>query len=235
MLIHYAWFIWTALILGVWFLVFIFNRKTRHEMLWASIWTAPMGLSEPLFVPRYWNPPSLFNLAQTTGFDLESIIFSFAVGGLGAVLYELLVKVEHIPINEHERHQKRHRFHLLAFLSPFIIFVILAFATGWNHIYCAIIAMFSGGIATLLCRPDLKKQILIGGLLFLILYFLYFFVLIAMVPGYVDRVWNLSRLSGILILGIPLEELLFAFTFGMMWSSIYEHTYWYGLKKITRA
>lgn len=32
-------------------------------------------------------------------------------------------------------------------------------------------------------------------------------------------------------LGIPLEELMFAFTFGMMWSSAYEHILWYKLMK----
>ncbi|HTY76023.1 MAG TPA: hypothetical protein VMD05_10740 [Candidatus Nanoarchaeia archaeon] len=30
-----------------------------------------------------------------------------------------------------------------------------------------------------------------------------------------------------LILGVPLEELMFAFTFGMMWSSVYEHVQYY--------
>jgi hypothetical protein len=48
----------------------------------------PFGLTEPLFVPRYWDPPSLFNLAATTGFDIESLIFCFAIGGIGAVLYD---------------------------------------------------------------------------------------------------------------------------------------------------
>jgi hypothetical protein len=27
----------------------------------------------------YWAPPSLFSLAQKTGFDIESLIFSFAI------------------------------------------------------------------------------------------------------------------------------------------------------------
>jgi hypothetical protein len=32
--------------------------------------------------------------------------------------------------------------------------------------------------------------------------------------------------SGILIMGIPLEEYLFAFGVGMLWSSLYEHIQW---------
>jgi len=47
----------------------------------------------------------------------------------------------------------------------------------------------------------------------------------------VDRVWNLSAISGLKIAGIPVEELVFAFTFGMLWSSYYEHLLW---KKVIR-
>lgn len=52
-----------------------------------SLATAPFGLTEPLFVPEYWNPPTLFDLAQRTGFDLESLIFCFGIGGVSSVLY----------------------------------------------------------------------------------------------------------------------------------------------------
>ena len=225
--VQYVWLVWSLFGLVIWFLVFMFNRNLRKEMLWASILTAPFGLTEPLFVPEYWNPPSLFNLAERTGFDIESLIFSFAVGGLAAVLYETIFRIKHIKISGHERHSKRHRFHILALASPFIVFTVLALSTNWNHIYCVIAAMFSGSIAALLCRPDLKKKIWVGGLLFLGLYFIYFVTLELAFPGYVAQVWNFSAISGILILSIPLEELLFAFSLGMLWSSFYEHIYWY--------
>ena len=51
-----------------------------------------------------------------------------------------------------------------------------------------------------------------------------------MFPGYVERVWNLKVISGILIFGVPLEELMFAFSFGFLWSSVYEHVKWYKIK-----
>lgn len=50
-------------------------------MLWQACFTTPFGLTEPLFVPNYWSPPSLFDLARSTGFDIESFIFSFGIGG----------------------------------------------------------------------------------------------------------------------------------------------------------
>ena len=128
-------------------------------------------------------------------------------------------------------HNKKHRFHLLALISPVIILIPLILFTRINPIYSSIIAMFIGGIAAMLCRSDLKKKILVGGLIFFMLYFISFILFNLIYPGFVLKVWNLSALSGILIIGVPLEEIIFAFTFGMLWSSVYEHFKWYKLKK----
>lgn len=225
------WMIFSLILFGIWLVIFIFNKSLRKEMFWVSLLTAPFGLTEPLFVPEYWNPPSLFNLATTTGFDIESLIFSFAIGGIGAVLYNSLFKVKHKKMSMNEMHKKRHRFHLLALFSPVISFLIISSFTGLNPIYSASIAMFTGGIAAMLCRPDLKKEVWMGGILFLLLYFVFFLFFTLIYPYAVTNFWNLSEISGILIFGIPIEELIFAFTYGMLWSSAYEHVKWYKAKK----
>ena len=67
---------------------------------------------------------------------------------------------------------------------------------------------------------------IVSAFIFLGIYFVYFLTLIAMLPDYVGQFWNLRAISGILILGIPLEELLFAASFGFLWSSVYEHMAW---------
>ena len=225
------WLVFSLILLSIWLLIWIISYKSRKEMFWVSFFTMPFGLIEPLFVPEYWNPPSLFDLAAKTGFDIESIIFSFAIGGIGAVIYETIFKVKHKKMSRHEMHSKRHRFHLLALTSPVIIFLPLLFFTKLNPIYSASIAMFIGGIAAILCRPDLKRKILVGGVIFLALYFIFFMLFNLAYPGLVLEIWNLLAISGILIIGVPLEELMFAFTFGMLWSSIYEHIFWLYISK----
>lgn len=190
-----------------------------------SLATMPFGLTEPLFVPEYWNPPTLFDLAQRTGFDLESLIFCFGIGGVGSVLYSVLTHRNDVPVAEAEKHQPLHRHHYKALVSPFIAFLLLYFLP-WNPIYPSITAMAVGAIATILCRPDLKTKTWIGGVLFLVYYFVFFLALEASSPGYAQQVWNLPDISGILLLGIPLEELLFAFAFGLYWSGVYEHLMW---------
>ncbi|MFQ5445997.1 MAG: lycopene cyclase domain-containing protein [Saprospiraceae bacterium] len=190
------------------------------------------GFTEPLFVPEYWSPPSLFDLAAHTGFDLESLVFSFAIGGIGVVLYRLIYPSDLAPVKPHEKQHRRHMLHRYILFSPVAVFVLLAALTSLIHIYCGVIALFLGGVATLYCRPDLNFKIWGGGLLFMLLYIGYFGSLLLVYPRYVDLYWNLDALSGLKVLGIPLEELMFAFTFGMYWSGLYEHLFWYRLKPI---
>ncbi len=224
---HYVWLTWSSAFLLPWLGLLVAFPRHRSVMLWASTLTMPFGLTEPLFVPQYWNPPSLFDLAQRTGFDIESFIFSFGIGGVGAVLYNILTGQNLRPIGMRERHRKRHRYHGLALAAPFLAFPVLS-VLGWNPIYPAILAMALGGGATAACRPDLKSKTWLGGLLFVAYYAPFLLLLEWSAPGYIERVWNLRDLSGIMVAGIPFEELLFAFAFGTYWSSIYEHMTWQG-------
>ncbi len=224
----YAYLIGTGMLLGVWLLLYFLRKSARKKMMRVSIFTAVLGLTEPLFVPSYWSPPTLFQLARTTRFDVESILFSFAVGGVASVLHEIIWGRYRRPVSPEELRQPRHRFHTLALISPVIAFLFLYIFTPINPIYTSIIAMTVGTLATWLCRPDLLRAMITGGIVFLLLYFAVFFVgFVLLFPGYVAAVWNLPAVSGILVAGVPLEELLFAASIGAMWSSIYEHFRWY--------
>lgn len=222
---HYVWLIWSSAFLLPWIVLYAAFPAHRRTMWWASVFMAPFGLTEPVFVPEYWNPPSLFELAQRTGFDIESLIFSFAIGGIGAVLYNIVTRKRLEPLRPEERHHSRHRWHRRALATPFALFPILYFLP-WNMIYAGIAAMIAGAIAAVLCRPDMKVNTLAGGVLFLAIYTIFLLGLKWSAPGYIEQVWNLEALSGALIYGLPLEELLFGFSFGLVWTGIYEHFTW---------
>ena len=144
-------------------------------MLWVSFLTTPLGLSEPIFVPGYWTPPTLFNLANTYRLDLESFIFSFAIGGVASVIYETL-NGRKKKMAEREKQLKRHEFHRLAVLSPLPVFAFFYLVTPINPIYSTIIALMAGVVATKFCRPDLKSVMVKAAIIFAVVYFLVFLV-----------------------------------------------------------
>lgn len=222
---HYTWLIWSAAFLLAFLIVYILSPQQRSTMLLAGAATAPFGLTEPLFVPEYWNPPSLFELAQRTGFDIESLVFTFAIGGVAATMYNALTRRRLSRVSAAAHSLRRHRIHAIALLTPGIAFILIS-AFGWNVIYPAILAMATGAVAAVLCRPDLLRQTLIGGSLFLGYYAVFMLGLVLSAPRYIEQVWNLPALSGVRLLGIPLEELLFGFAFGLFWSGVYEHLTW---------
>lgn len=228
---HYVWLIWSSAFLLPWFGLLVGVPRLRRVMIWSSVLTMPFGLTEPLFVPRYWNPPSLLDLGQRTGFDLESLIFSFAIGGVGAALYIVVTDQALQPVAAEERAKARHHYHGAALIVPFLTFPVLSLLP-WNPIYPAIAAMAAGGAATVACRPDLKWATLIGGALFAGYYATFMALLAWSAPGYIARVWNLPALSGVMVGGVPLEELLFGFAFGTYWSGIFEHVTWRGLTRV---
>jgi hypothetical protein len=74
--------------------------------------------------------------------------------------------------------------------------------------------------------PALLRKTWVGGLLFLGFYTVFLLGLKWSAPGYVEEVWNLPALSGVLWYGLPLEEFLFGLSFGLYWAAVYEHFAW---------
>jgi len=228
---QYVWLAWSSSFLVPWLAAYAAFPRQREAMVWASLFTAPFGLTEPLFVPAYWSPPSLFDLARTTGFDIESFIFSFGIGGISAVLYNLLTGRELAPVADEERRSPRHILHYWSFAVPLVLFPFL-YLFRWNPIYPAIVVMVLGALAAIWCRPDLARKTWVGAILFLAFYTVLLLGVEWTVPGYIERVWNLGALSGLRVAGMPLEELLFAAAFGAYWSGIYDHFTW---RRLMRA
>lgn len=89
--------------------------------------------------------------------------------------------------------------------------------------------MLLGAAAAIWCRRDLARNTWVGAILFLAYYTVIPIGVEWTTPGYIERLWNLSALSGLSIAGMPVEALLFAAAFGAYWSSVYEHFTWKGL------
>jgi len=230
---HYVWLIWASAFLVPWCALFVANRERRGTMVRASMITGLFGFTEPIFVPRYWNPPSLFDLAQTTRFDIESLVFSFAIGGIGVVLYDTIFRLTLAPISAERRSRRRHTLHRVALVGPLVLFIPL-YLLPWNPIYPSLVCLAVGAAGSFACRPDLGRRTIMGGLLFLGLYAVFMLSLRWLVPGYIEAVWNLAALSGLRPSGVPLEELAFGATFGMYWAAIYEHLTWQTTIRRTR-
>ena len=244
------------LLLAFWLLIRIalgFEKRSWKvsEFWWASLTCAALGFTEPLFVPSYWNPPSILKFGR---WDFESFPFCLAVGGITGVLTELppvkgFLLDSYFGIERALRwalalvsKMTGHRIHAAILDRPavsvliprdqlrienmlLVTFSLAVFGvTGQfaiNIIYKAAIVCFSSALWIAWRRPSLRWQIPGGGITFMLLYAIVLVVTPWRYPGFFNY-WNLQALSGIRILGAPAEEYLYAFTFGALWAPLYE-------------
>ncbi|HCE30951.1 hypothetical protein A2778_05635 [Candidatus Daviesbacteria bacterium RIFCSPHIGHO2_01_FULL_40_24] len=207
----------SLLLLVIWLLIFISQKKLRKEMLIASLIITPAALSELFFVPGYWLPDTIGN----PKLSIEDFIFTFAVGGIVAVLYELFMKGK----IKHQRLCSCFKGELLPglVLGVGILAIFLAYSIfKINFMYAVYIGIIINIALMTITRPDLLGKILYSGLLFGLFYFLFFSAFAFFIPDFIMH-WNINNLSGLILRGVPLEEIVWAFGVGALLGPIYEY------------
>lgn len=184
-------------------------------MLVMSILAAPLGpLSEIWYLRDYWKPELLGG--WTIGF--EDVWFAFSAGGIGSVIYEEIVGKRTI-----KRHLRKHNWLLGLFaIVTLVILIILNNVLGINSIYASLIAFLVPAVIIIAIRKDLIKDALLSGVFLTLLAFICYQFLIFLFPGIIQRWWMLHNISGILVARVPLEELLWFFSWGMLAGPLYE-------------
>lgn len=216
--LRYA-YIFGCLILAVfWLLIFLIRKDLRREMIWASLLGLPFGIIEFFFVPHYWNPESLFDLMRKFGFGIEGFIYSFSIAGIAAAGYEFLrnKKLKKIPRDK--------KLHLAPFILFVFVFLLLKFIFPVKPMLDLTAAFLAGAFLTAVLRPDLLRQIIGGGMIFGVFYFLVFSFLNRISGDVVQNFYAPQILGNFKLMGVPLEETIGAFAGGAFWSTIYEYT-----------
>lgn len=215
----YEFLVWTILLGLVWLGAYFSSPVLRQKMRWSSLIALPFGFGELYFIPDYWMPQTLFDLGTKYRLDIESFVLMFFLGGIAAFVYEGVFK-------KMVRTRRRLCNRVCVCYSPLItalgVFVVLTRAfPDWNIIYPSSLACLAGGVVGMFFYPDMRKHILFGGFLFAALYWLSL-VITEIFSPWIATTWNMAALSGILLAGVPVEELLFAFGFGALWAPLFE-------------
>ena len=221
---QYAYLFGNLLILfPLWLFLFLHRKDLRKEILIVSLLIGIGGpLSELWYLRDYWQPET-FN---GWPIGIEDFLFGFFIGGIASSIYEELFGKSHS-----KRIDRKH--HLSWFIIPvigFSIFVLnlLIFVFGVNSIYASIVVFVTLALLILYFRHDLLIDSLMSGLLVGVIMFFGYLLFLTIFPEAIHRWWILQNISGILILGVPLEELLWAFGWGMVGGPMYE--FFAGLK-----
>ena len=205
-----------ALIFGaVWLVLFLIRPDLRREILSLSILAGILGpVSEHFYLKDYWQPQYFF----PTSLRIEDFLAGFFLGGIAAVGYEVLWRKKHtcacnlssnwiLPV---------------AAITGIISMVVLFHVFSINSIYSSIISFLLVAGIIYFKRPDLLNVGLGSGLILALTMFLFYLIYQGLFPGIIANWWKLGNISRILILGVPIEELLWGFSWGMVAGPLYE-------------
>ncbi|MEK7128363.1 MAG: lycopene cyclase domain-containing protein [Patescibacteria group bacterium] len=213
---QYAYLVGNLFILfPIWLAFFLHRRDLRTEILKMSLILGLCGpISQMWYLQDYWSPQTFTG----TRIGIEDFLFGFFIGGIVSVVYlEMFNKHLSRPKNRH------HHWRLLfVFIAIFLFFFNILFYFGVNSIYASIAAFLSLAVFIYYFRQDLFIDGLASGIFLAIIMFLAYLAFLFVFPETISRWWFLHNISGILILGIPMEELLWAFSLGLVAGPTYE-------------
>ena len=205
-----------VLVLGlIWCLIFFKKRVNRNEMLLAGVMfgAAAVLLDIQYALYDYWHPAFLVE-----SIPVEDFFYGFFLGGICVQIYFLFFNVKEKLVN------KPHPFFVIASLFISILsFILLTGILKLNSIVAHIVPPFAiGSYISFKDHRDVKVQIW-SGFFAIMVSFIAFQIMLLFNPSFVRNIWYLNNLTGILFLGIPLEEYLFAFSLGFGVSHFYEY------------
>ncbi|TSC91163.1 MAG: hypothetical protein G01um10142_102 [Parcubacteria group bacterium Gr01-1014_2] len=212
-----------SILFPIWLFLLIRRKDLRKEILLTSIVIGLLGpFSELLYLRDYWHPETI----GTYPFGPEGFLFGFLLSGIAVSIYEEVYGRHLYRVKKLQR-----PLFVLFFVIGFLLIVLpLVFLAGLNSIYATTIGLLAIATTVVFLRRDLVAHSLIGGLLTGVIMFLSYVVFLFIFPEAVGRWWSLQNVSSILILGIPIEELIWAFAVGATIGPIYEFLLGYRLR-----
>jgi len=189
-----------------------------------SILFLPLGIIyENLFSQDYWTPISVFslNMGGTIHILLESLLFSFAIVGIAAVIYQVIFNKKLVKFKES-------RNEIITILSIIIIGMLIVFSLfflGIKSIFATSISSIIISLFIVIQRKDLLVNALVSGMIVMItMFFIYYigFHLAENAEDTLQQIWLLYGTSlGFRVLGVPITEMIWGFATGMFFGPLY--------------
>ncbi len=196
---------------SVWTFFFLINHKYRREMLIIGVLIAPLVIVDYFTTPTYWSPETLWNIPV----GIEGFVFTFFIAGIASVIYESIFKTK---LKEKNKLIWQDVFHLIPAAA---ISVTLWAIFHFNVMYMIILVISLSAAVHVVFRRELLTETIISALSFALIYFAAFNLWILISPEVLNW-WNFVNLSGLRLGFVPLEEILFALSFGALVGPLYE-------------
>ncbi len=181
----------------------------------------------------WWQPMTITG----TRVGIEDIIMGMTNGGLGAVLYEAVFKRRTRSLRKDSKTGrlfiKRRWLLWVPVAALFLVGSTTFWALGWHSFSVTTFSCLIGAVFIVLLRRDLLFEAIFGGLAMVLVTLPVYRFGIVFFPGVIEEFWFMQNLTGIMIWGIPIEELVFYFAAGALAAPLYEFLFEKKLVKLS--
>lgn len=211
--------------------IFLYWRlpDSRKEMLTVSMILGAVGLSIEFLYWAYewWHPPTFTG----TYVGFEDAIYSFSLGGFGAVVYQFVFNKALKAKSVYKKLSISRGFLYLIILPYFIGFLAVYF-TDLDVLSTWLIAVIPPILFMLFLRKDLVMHSIYGGLILAVFHYFGFLLLDLIEPGFVNQWYYTENLSGVYLSNMPLDDFIWYFFLGMYLTIVYK--FYFGLELVTQ-
>lgn len=219
-------FLLTSIIFFViWLVLFLFSNETRREQIIMSI--VGLVLSPGILLIAAYDYRQMVS-EDVSAVGIEDFLFAFSFFGIAAVIYQILIG-KHAHKIRGTRYEMKHLGHWIGHLLLILglwtfAALLLIHVFDLSSIQALVVGGLLVGMYIIADRHDLTMNALLSGLFMAALVFIVeqiFFV--RLFPIDAASFWQFEALSGFIIGGIPLEELMWAAVVGFTIGPLYEY------------
>lgn len=210
----YAYAVITLAFIVIWTALLVLLPRSRPAIFWTSLIFAPAGpVGEYWLIPDYWHPIYLIDIAVGSWhFGFEDYLITFAVAGISAGIFESLA------LRRGFAELPRTSFGTLLRMFGwgvvgFFLMLLLVSGVGLNSIHAILLIVMIASLLMFFGRWKILSLIVPISVIFGLFVWLFYVVFfLPIFPGVIQALWNLENTWGIMLAGVPMEELLWAFT-----------------------
>jgi hypothetical protein len=201
-----AYLVWCAVFLIVWLALYVWRPSARRTMLMVSLFATPLGpLSQYLHVQDYWRPETITG----TLLGPEDFIIAFLIGGITAGFYSFFRN----PIHPRQQRSGLWVPVVVAYALGVLLMYGSFYGLGLSSIAAAFLLLALFAVVPALMKPWVFKGAVLTGAVFTVFLFVFYVGFFWYYPGIVDAWW--FGASGNRLYGVPVEEFVWAFLWGM--------------------
>lgn len=214
----FLYLIGSSLFFVYWIVLFFIFSDYRKIILAFSFGFGCIGFLSSCFwfTVDWWQPETITG----TCFGVEDFILGFTNAGIACVGYLFLWR---------EKEGSKQNFPLIMksriviplLITPIITMGLMVFDVSSFYANC--IGILAAIVYILFQRRDLIGISVFSGFFLLILSLPIYFFLIYLSPTWVESTWMLDKLSGILLLGVPIEDYIWYFLSGAIIGIMYPY------------